>query len=149
MPGTLEPMRTFAWPAGALLLLAACSGGGGTTPGLVDGGGSSSSGSTSSTSSGATSSGAGGSICEWTSKCPAEEAPSEGERAKCRTDINGPCGQEYQAFGACFIPKETCTSSGKSDGTAAGNACANELQAWSTCRSKNSGSSGSSGSSGG
>lgn len=84
-------------------------------------------------------------MCDWTSKCPAEEAPTEKERATCRTELLGPCGSQYQAFGACFIPNETCTSSGKSDGVAIGDKCANEVQAYSRCKNPP----GSSGSSGG
>lgn len=148
-------MRTFARPALALALLLGCSGGGGSGPGLVDGGGSSSSGSSTSsgstsTSSGATSSGAGGSICDWTSKCPAEKTPTEKERDTCRTEINGPCGMQYRTFGNCVIENETCLSSGETDGDKLGDRCANEVQAWTSCRNaQSSGSSGTSGSSGG
>lgn len=74
--------------------------------------------------------------------CSADPAPTAAETKACEDEKAGTCSSEYNAAFSCAKGKVTCTADNKSDPASGAKAladCATEINAYTTCKTKNAG----------
>lgn len=73
-------------------------------------------------------------VCNRKLPCPNDTQPTEESRARCRLDLQGPCGDVTRTLSKCLFDNIQCNAEGRSDPTLSLSKCQDALNAYTKCQ---------------